>query len=355
MGTPKVKGLARKREAFFVAWRVPFSPFFRVSLFSGRNAPPPAFRNLSQDNPPGRWQNASMDEGQTQTTKAEAYARRFKQVLDYIDRHLDEPLHVEQLSQMANFSKFHFHRQFSQYCGIGVGRYITLMRLKRASYRLAFNPLERIIDIALDAGFENPESFSRAFKHIFDQTPSAFRRAPSWIEWNAQYQSPVGTRREEGDEMDVKIVFAEPALVAALEHRGDPGLLNDTALRFIEWRKASGLSPVDKSRTYGIAYDNPETTDPEDFRFDICGSVEEPVPTNPQGVVTKKIPGGRCAVVRHAGSHDRIGESVYNLFRRWLPDNDEELRDFPVYFHYLNIKFDTPEHELLTDVHLPLK
>jgi AraC family transcriptional regulator len=76
---------------------------------------------------------------------------------------------------------------------------------------------------------------------------------------------------------------------------------------------------------------------------------------NHHGIVTKAIPGGRCAVVRHQGSPDHIAGSVYHLYRNWLPHSGEQLRDFPVYFHYLNLKSNTPEHELLTDVHLPLK
>jgi len=107
--------------------------------------------------------------------------------------------------------------------------------------------------------------------------------------------------------------------------------------------------------TYGIPYSDPDLTEPEKFRFDICGSVLEPVPKNPYGIITKQIPGGRCAVVRHVGSHEQLGESVYYLYRDWLPESGEELRDFPVYFQYLNSKFTTPEHELLTDVCLPLK
>ena len=98
-------------------------------------------------------------------SKAAAYARRFDKVFDYIDRHLDEALSVERLSRVANFSKFHFHRQFSDYAGISVTRYVQLTRLKRASYQLVFTR-RRIIDIALEAGFENPESFARAFKHL---------------------------------------------------------------------------------------------------------------------------------------------------------------------------------------------
>jgi AraC family transcriptional regulator len=154
--------------------------------------------------------------------------------------------------------------------------------------------------------------------------------------------------------MDVKLVMTDVVCVAVVEHRGDPARIEDSVLRMIEWRKASGLSPVSSSQTYGIAYDNPESTAPADFRFDICASVSAPVPANPQGVTSKTLPGGRCAVLRHVGSHARIGESVRYLLQQWLPGSGERLRDFPVYFHYLNLNVDTAECELLTDVYLPL-
>ena len=283
---------------------------------------------------------------------ASAYAEKFNRVFDYIDRHLGEELSVERLSQVANFSKYHFHRQFSEYAGITVFRYIRLLRLKRASYRLVFSEGTRIIDIALEAGFENPESFSRAFKNAFGQTPSQFRTSPAWQPWNEQYRIPASERNPV---MKIEIVDFETTPVATLEHRGAPERVNDSARLFIEWRKASRLSPVKTSKTFGIAYDNPETTEPEKFRFDICGSVTAPVPDNPQGVVNKVIPAGRCAVVRHFGSHDKMGENIYYLYREWLPESGEELRDFPLFFHYLNLMPETPEHELVTDIYLPLK
>lgn len=283
--------------------------------------------------------------------KTKAYAERFNRVFDFIDGHLDEDLSVERLSRAANFSKFHFHRQFSQFAGVSVMRYIQLMRLKRASYRLVFDASRPIIEIALEAGFENPESFSRAFKNTVGQTPSQFRKSPAWRSWSELYQF---AKRERRRPMDVTVIDFPETPVAALEHQGAPALLNDTAARFIEWRKTTGLSPVQSSETFGIAYDDPQTTQPEAFRFDICGSVREAVPANPQGVVNKVIPGGRCAVVRHCGSHDRIGEAAYYLYREWLPGSGEELRDFPLFFHYHNLMPETPEHELVTDVCLPL-
>ena len=284
--------------------------------------------------------------------RQQAYAQRFGRVLDFIDAHLDEPLPAERLCGLAHFSRFHFHRQFCLYVGATPSRYVLLARLRRASYRLAFNPLERITDIALQAGFGHAESFSRAFKEAFGQSPSAFRKNPDWAAWSAQFRfiSP-----REIETMQVRIVTVEPVTVAVLEHRGAPALLNDSVQRFITWRKQTGLSPVNSSASYGVAYDDPATTPAQEFRFDLCGAVSAPVPANPQGVITKSIPGGRCAVVRHKGSPDHISGSVYHLYRNWLPRSGEELRDFPVYFHYLNLRTDTPEHELLTDVHLPLR
>ena len=132
--------------------------------------------------------------------------------------------------------------------------------------------------------------------------------------------------------MDVKIVDVEPILVAALEHRGAPALLNDSVQRFIAWRKSSGLSPVSQCETYGVPYNDPNTTPPEEFRFDICGSVTAPAPANNQGVVTKTIPGGRCAMTIHAGSRDRIDESVYALYRDWLPEIGRGTAGFPGLF-----------------------
>lgn len=285
-------------------------------------------------------------------TQAKNYAKRFEKVLDYIESNLDESLSTEYLSQIANFSKFHFHRQFAEYVGTSVGRYIQLLRLRQASYQLAFSHQNKVIDIALDAGFENPESFTRAFRNTFGQSPSEFRRQPDWESWHERYRFRIPERKQT---VQVEIVDFKSIRVAVMEHRGPTERVNDSVGQFIAWRKESGLSPKESNRSFGIAYDNPDTTEPAEFRFDICGEVTDKVPLNRQGVVTKSIPGGRCARVRHYGSHVRIGESIYPLYRNWLPESGEELRDFPLYFHYLNLMPETPEHELETDIYLPLK
>jgi len=52
---------------------------------------------------------------------------------------------------------------------------------------------------------------------------------------------------------------------------------------------------------------------------------------------------------------DRIGETIDSLYRDWLPKSGKELRDFPLFFHYLSVYPETPEYAWQTDVHLPLK
>ncbi len=284
--------------------------------------------------------------------RASAYAERFERVFEYIDRHLDEPLSIDRLSAVANFSRFHFQRQFSDTVGMSVTRYLQLMRLRRASYQLAFSLDRRIIEIALQAGFENPESFSRAFKKRFGQTPSQFRSQPAWQPWNERMPLP---ERERNSMMQIDIVNFDETLIAVLEHRSSPARIFESVKRFIDWRKQSGLSPNASRRTFGIPYSDPESTPPESFHFDICGEIDNPVPENPQGVMTKRIPGGRCARVRHIGSTDRIGDSVYPLYRDWLPESGEELRDFPLFFHYLKRVPEVAEHEQVTDIYLPLE
>lgn len=281
-----------------------------------------------------------------------AYTRRFDAVLAYIEAHLEEDLSVRKLSQVANFSVYHFHRQFTAFVGVPVSRYVQLMRLRRAAHCLASRTDLSILDAALGAGFESPESFSRAFRRALGMTPSAFRKEPNWQVWNAAFTIPHFSRTIT---MQVRIVdFAEVRL-AALEHCGPSSLVNESVRRFIAWRIQSGQSPVASSRSFGIPYGNPDTTPSEAFRFAICGEIQEAVASNKFGVRELVIPGGRCAVVRHTGSPDHIGETIYPVYRDWLPASGEELRDHPLFFHYLSVYPETPQEQWQTDVYVPLR
>ncbi len=280
-----------------------------------------------------------------------AYRERFTTVCDYIAQHLDEPLTLELLSALACCSPYHFHRQFLAFSGQPLYRYIQWLRLRHASWRLAFNPQDKVIDIALDAG-------SRALNRSV--APSETRLEKPASVSAAAGLAELAPARTENDlpgakTMEIKIVDFPQIQVAMLQHRGSPNRVNDSAAKFIAWRKTTGLSPVHESSTFGIAWDDPATTPADAFRFDICGSISEAIPENEFGVCSGEIDGGRYAVGRHTGSLDTISATVWAMFRDWLPASGETLRDAPVFFHYLNFIHEVPEHALQTDIYLPLK
>ncbi|WP_437805870.1 AraC family transcriptional regulator [Sorangium sp. So ce1078] len=289
---------------------------------------------------------------------ANACSARFRRVLEYIDAHLEEDLTLERLSGVAAFSKYHFLRQFSELFGLGVHEYVKLVRLRRASYRLALRDRARIIDIAMASGYESPEAFSRAFKKAFGQTPSEFREHPRWDPWHATHERLREARtlplRADDRAGDVKVARFEETRVAAVEHRGDPKRILESVRRLIAWRKENRLPPR-TSATFNILYDDPAETPPGAYRADICAAIHRPVSENPFGVVEKTIPGGRCAVLRHVGGDDTLFEAVRGLYAAWLPASGEEPRDFPLFLQRVRFFPEVPDHEGVTDIFLPLQ
>jgi AraC family transcriptional regulator len=286
---------------------------------------------------------------QTELTQ-QRHAQRMTRVLEYVQAHLDETLDLATLSALALSSPHHFHRQFLAQTGLTLHRLVQLMRLQRASQQLVFAPRCRVTDIALDAGFANAESFSRAFRALQGQTPSGFRRQPRWLSWQVTlpFRQP-----EEQLFMKVEVIDFPHTLIAALEHQGPEHTTHKTTMRFIDWRRSVGIGPR-QGNTYGIHYSDPNLTLPDDYRLDIAVSVAAPVGPNEFGVITKVIPAGRCARVRHSGSRHHIAAAEW-LYREWLPQSGEQLRDFPMFFHYVNVGPGVAESAMVTDVYLPLR
>lgn len=152
----------------------------------------------------------------------------------------------------------------------------------------------------------------------------------------------------------VSIISFPATQVAVLGHRGDPTRIGDSIRRFITWRKQHRL-PLQVSATFNLAYDDPESVAPENYRMDLCAATDVEVLPNEFGVISKTIPVGRCALLRHVGSDDTLRDSVFYLYSQWLPQSGEELREFPIYFQRVTFFPDVPEHEAITDVFLPLK
>ena len=286
------------------------------------------------------------------------YHARMQRALDYMDQHLDCDLDLDTVSSVAAFSKFHFHRQFAATFGLSVHRYVQLARMKRASYRLAYGDARSVTEIAMDAGYDTPDAFARAFRQRFGQSPSSFRRSPDWEPWLAAL-GPLENARSKlmqktftPDDVTIRDVPTTP--VAIMEHRGDPATLGATIQRFIAWRKTAGLHP-DTSPTFNVWRSERRPASPDDYSVDLCVGTDRPITTHGERITAGEIPGGRCAVLRVVGNTDNLEPAALYLYRDWLPASGEEARDFPIYCQRLSLFPQVPEHEAVAELFLPLR
>ncbi len=106
--------------------------------------------------------------------KKKEYAKKFNNILNYIDIHYTEDLNLESMASLAGFSKFHFSRLFKQYTSLTFNDYLNHRRLKAAEELLAVPGLS-ITEISLRSGFTSLSTFNRLFKQIKSCTPSEYR------------------------------------------------------------------------------------------------------------------------------------------------------------------------------------
>ncbi len=84
--------------------------------------------------------------------------------MDFIEANLSEELHLAQIAQVAQFSRFHFHRIFAAVTGEPLNQFVARVRIERAAAMLTRQPQRTISSIGADCGFGTPSAFSRAFK-----------------------------------------------------------------------------------------------------------------------------------------------------------------------------------------------
>ena len=92
--------------------------------------------------------------------------------IDYIEDNLKTDITAKELSEMAGFSMFHYYRLFQSAVGLPVMQYITRRRLLNALYDLHCG--EKMIEVAMDYGFETQAGFYKAFIREFGYTPTEF-------------------------------------------------------------------------------------------------------------------------------------------------------------------------------------
>ncbi|MGG4483467.1 AraC family transcriptional regulator [Paenibacillus sp. CC-CFT742] len=100
---------------------------------------------------------------------------RLKSVLGYIHKRYPEQLKLKELADEANMSEGHFCRFFKQMVQKSPVDYINYYRVQQACYQLE-NTDHKIVDIAMDVGFEHLSYFITTFKKHKNTTPSQYRK-----------------------------------------------------------------------------------------------------------------------------------------------------------------------------------
>lgn len=104
------------------------------------------------------------------------HSMEIQAALDYIEVNLCEELTLDKISKVVGFSKFYFHRTFQKEVGISIYEYIRKRRLANAASAI-LNTSASILEIALTYHFESQESFTRAFKSVYQLPPGRYRSA----------------------------------------------------------------------------------------------------------------------------------------------------------------------------------
>ena len=288
-------------------------------------------------------------------SKREYYEKRIIRVQIYIQDHLDDPLTLEELAGVACFSPYHFHRIFTAMVGESLREHIRRLLLERAAHELRYSQLP-IIQIALNAGYQTHESFTRAFRSMFGLPPRQYRaELPSRHRENAAYPQVFNLRilKPTGDTMDIRIEKFSPLNVTFIRHVG-PYQECETA-----WQKLCSHPDIAKelgpnTLAIGICYDDPDITEADKIRMDVCVTMPESC-SPPEGMEAQIIKGGEYAVLTHHGPYEGLHDCYRWLFGEWLPSSGREATYAPSLEVYINSPEDTAPQDLITEIRVPLK
>ena len=100
------------------------------------------------------------------------YRQIIQDSIDYIEDNLKTELSAQELSDRAGFSLFHYYRVFQTAVGLPVMQYVLRRRLLNAIYEISLG--EKMIDVALQYGFETHGGFYKAFVREFGCTPTRY-------------------------------------------------------------------------------------------------------------------------------------------------------------------------------------
>ena len=121
------------------------------------------------------------------TLSSETYQRIVSAKI-FIDENFHESIDLEQISQKAYLSRFHFHRLFTRIYKKTPHQYLTQKRLEAAKNLLAKEGIS-VTDVCNQIGFESLGSFSSLFRKESGYSPQYYRNI-AWLKKKLSKEQP---------------------------------------------------------------------------------------------------------------------------------------------------------------------
>lgn len=274
------------------------------------------------------------------------YQKNVNRVIDYISAHLHEPLSLDRIAGVIHVSQRQLLRIMRTALDEPLSAYVARQRIERSVMYMQIENLT-LTALAEKAGYDNPQSFSKAFKKHFGISPKTYMS-----ELQSRLSACVKGSSSAQNHLPLEVVDEKELSLAYIRIIGKYG---ETDPYEKAWNKLTCFLQnnrmlSEETRFIGLSFDDPNITVPNQCRFYACASVAKPViPTGEFGAL--KIPPGRYAVYLLRGSYSGLQE----FYNRMCVDFPYRIRHGVTFEEYLNSPNDTIEDDLLTKIFIPIK
>lgn len=297
----------------------------------------------------------------TDNTKKE-YFKRINKVISYIEKNLDSGLNLEDLSEKAFFSSFHFHRIFTAIVGETPNSFIIRKRIERIASVIAVGTNEPLIDIALKYGFNNGASFSRSFRKFYGISPTEFKEnqelkyskiGKGQITYGQYLGSINNILKWMNMNAHIEVKEMPEINLAGIMHIGEPQEISNTYERLFKWVACKGISKANNFKALTIYHDNPRITDMKRLRQSACVTAD--MEFNAESDIVKMvIPKGNYAVGRFE-IKPQLFQKAWDSMCVWVIENGHKFREGD-YFEVYNNDYKThPEQKFIVDICIPVE
>lgn len=100
-------------------------------------------------------------------------------ILRWIEEHLEDDVNIADIVAYSGYSRRYVQDAFKNHVHITLGNYLRARKLCRTAVRLRLSS-QSVTTIALQAGFDSTQSYSREFKKNFGVSPRAYRNSECW-------------------------------------------------------------------------------------------------------------------------------------------------------------------------------